>query len=74
MINLSFYNTLATNYAENLHESCNCLVEVVCKIEYESLNVKITGVSCPICKKEFPETLKKMNDVVTQFIRGLWRE
>lgn len=74
MINIDFYNTLATNYAETLQEGCGCLVELTCVVQDEPLERCITSVSCRVCKKQYPETLKMVNDKIKVVMRGLWRE
>jgi len=74
MINYNFYNTLATDYAETLREGCGCLVELKCTIADDLLGKHVTSVSCGVCKKQFPETMKVMNEKINKFSRGLWRE
>jgi len=74
MIDISFYNCLATNTAENLKEQCGCLVELKCIVEDNFLGKNVISISCKICKKEFPETMKNMNEKIHKFSRGLWLE
>lgn len=74
MINISFCNTIATNYAETLREGCGCLIELTCVIDDNPLGRRITSVSCNACKKQYPETMKMMNDKMKTVMRGLWRE
>lgn len=74
MINNGYYNFLANNYAEKIHEKCHCNTFLTCVFTKNKDGLQIKDIVCVKCSKNFPDTLKHVSEKVEKYTRGLWRE
>lgn len=74
MFPVSYYDYLATSYAEQNNEKCECNTFLKVVWECDNTTMVPKTLKCPKCTKIFPITLLKIIEKIETFTRGLWRE
>ena len=75
MFAISFYDYVATNYAESHFEKCHCNSFLKCVFEQaDDSKMILKTIKCFKCSSHFPETIKYISNKIETFRRGFWNE